>query len=420
MEIKDLYVIFQQHPTVTTDSRNCPAGSIFFALKGASFDGNAYAASALEKGCAYAVIDESQYVVEGDERYILVENVLLTLQLLAQYHRRQLALPIVGITGTNGKTTTKELTAAVLSKKYNLLYTQGNLNNQIGVPLTLLRLNKDHELAVIEMGASHPGDIKELVEIVEPNYGLITNVGKAHLLGFGSFEGVIRTKGELYDFLREHQGRVFINTQNPYLMGISQGLDTIPYISGELIDCNPFLRFSLQGKEVQTHLIGAYNIDNALAAATVGVQFGVPMEDICAALSDYVPSNNRSQFMKTASNELIVDAYNANPTSMSLALMNFSKMKASQKMCIIGDMGELGDASEQEHQRIVDLLQELGFKDVWLVGENFAQAQCPDSFRHFHDVEAVKAELAVEKPHGKTILVKGSNSTKLFQLPELL
>ncbi len=419
MEIQELYDIFQQHPVVTTDSRNCPANSIFFALKGASFNGNAFASAALEKGCAYAVVDEAEYAT-GDKRLILVNNVLETLQQLARHHRRQLGLPIVGITGTNGKTTTKELTAAVLSKKYNLLYTQGNLNNQIGVPLTLLRLTREHEMAVVEMGASHPGDIKELVEIVEPNYGLITNVGKAHLLGFGSFEGVIHTKGELYDFLREHHGRVFINPQNPHLMGISKGLDTIPYVKGELTDCNPFLRFSLLGHEVQTHLIGAYNIDNALAAATVGMQFGVPAEDICAALADYVPSNNRSQFMQTADNALIVDAYNANPTSMSLALQNFQQLQAAHKMCIIGDMGELGEASAQEHQRIVDLLQTMDLEEVWLVGDNFAHTECPASFRHFHDVEAVKAELSTSRPQGKTILVKGSNSTKLFQLPELL
>ena len=420
MEIQELYGIFQQHPVVTTDSRNCHAGPLFFALKGASFDGNAYAAAALEKGCAYAVVDEAEYVVEGDSRYLLVDDVLKTLQQLARHHRRTIGTTIVGITGTNGKTTTKELTAAVLQKKFNILYTQGNFNNQIGVPKTLLQLRPEHELAVLEMGANHPGDIKELVDIVEPNYGLITNVGKAHLLGFGSFEGVIRTKGELYDFLREHGGRAFINPNNPHLIGIAQGLDTIPYVEGSLIDAAPFLHFSVLGQEVRTHLIGAYNIDNAVAAATVGTHFGVPAADICKALTDYVPSNNRSQFVQTADNQLVVDAYNANPTSMTLAVQNFQQMAATHKMCIIGDMGELGEASAEEHQHIVDLLAAGGYEHVWLVGQNFAQANCPSTFHHFANVEEVKALLEQEKPHGMTILIKGSNSTKLFQLPELL
>ena len=298
MNIETLYQIFQSHPVITTDSRDCPKDSIFFALKGEAFDGNAYAEKALESGCSYAVIDEQEYA--KDNRFILVDDVLTTLQQLANHHRKVLGTPIIGVTGTNGKTTTKELISAVLSKKYNVLYTQGNFNNHIGVPKTLLRLTKEHDIAVVEMGANHPGEIKTLVNIVEPDYGIITNVGKAHLEGFGSFEGVIRTKGELYDFLREKSAlisddkkkpKVFIHGDNKYLMDISHDLHLIIYgtekspeyaVVGEVNECNPFLNFSWRNQNgdnavhsVSTHLIGSYNIYNMLAAATIGLYFGV-------------------------------------------------------------------------------------------------------------------------------------------------
>ena len=302
MEISELYEIFKQHPVVTTDSRDCPVGSLFFALKGASFNGNKFAAAALEKGCAYAVVDEAEYVVEGDARFILVDNCLHTLQQLARYHRRALGTPIIGITGTNGKTTTKELTAAVLLQKYNVLYTEGNFNNDIGVPKTLLRLNSTHDIAVVEMGASHPGDIKTLVEIVEPDYALITNVGRAHLQGFGSFEGVIKTKGELYDFVRAAANGendayairevkrplcVFIDNDNQYLNGIADGLNLVRYglnvadkklyVAASDVKSEPMLSFSwaAEGKaqhHVDSHLIGAYNITNMLAAIAAGIK----------------------------------------------------------------------------------------------------------------------------------------------------
>lgn len=431
MEIRDLYNIFVEHPSVTTDSRDCTPNSIFFALKGANFNGNAYAAAALQEGCAYAVVDEPQFAPADDPRFILVDDTLRTFQQLARYHRHQLGTTIVGITGTNGKTTTKELTAAVLRKKYNVLFTEGNYNNSIGVPKTLLRLTAQHEVAVVEMGASHPGDIKELVEIARPDYGLITNVGKAHLEGFGSFEGVIRTKGELYDFLRQNDRKAFINNDNPYLLGIAHGLSLIRYgqhkameplfAEGHMLECNPFLTVEWQGQTVRTHLIGAYNIDNVLAAATIGKYFSVSDSDICAALEEYKPSNNRSQFMQTAHNQLIVDAYNANPTSMRLAIENFQQMNASSKMVILGDMGELGEASQQEHESIVRLLAEAQFDVVWLVGRNFQNVRpCPETFRHFDDVEQVKTAIAAEQPQDCTILIKGSNATKLFQLPTLL
>ena len=442
MEMKDLYELFLQHPTITTDSRDVPEGSIFFALKGETFNGNAYAKAALEQGAAYAVIDEKEYAEEGDKRFILVGDVLTTLQQLAKYHRVHLGTPIIGITGTNGKTTTKELIATVLKKKYNVLYTQGNFNNDIGVPKTLLQLTKEHNIAVIEMGASHPGDIKTLVEIVLPDFGIITNVGRAHLLGFGSFEGVIRTKGELYDFIREVQGTVFINNDNPHLKGISEGLKLVKYgqqeaddllVKGKFIECNPFLKFEWQStvncqlstvncqlSTVQTHLIGSYNLDNALAAACIGTYFEVPANDISAALEEYIPSNNRSQLTITKENRLVVDAYNANPTSMKAALDNFRLINAEHKMCILGQMGELGDVSAEEHQKIVDLLGECGFEVIWLVGEEFAKTSHPADYRLFANVEEVKAAIVAEKPKGYLILIKGSNSNKLVQTVELL
>lgn len=438
MDIETLYSCFLQHPIITTDSRDVPADSMFFALKGDSFDGNQYAQAALEKGAAYAVVDDPS--VQG-EHIILVSDVLKTLQQLAHYHRCQLGTTIVGITGTNGKTTTKELIATVLQKKYNVLYTQGNFNNHIGVPKTLLQLTKEHDIAVVEMGANHPGEIKTLVEIVCPDYGLITNVGRAHLEGFGSFEGVIRTKGELYDFLRADAGTAFINNDNEYLKGISHDLRLVKYgqmpaddllVQGEFIDCNPTLHFrwKQQGSpfspmEVQTHLIGSYNLDNALAAACVGTIFAVPAEDISAALSEYTPSNNRSQLTKTADNQLIVDAYNANPTSMAAALDSFAHVKAEKKMVILGDMKELGEVSQVEHKSILNRLAELQLQQIWLVGSEFKKALQSNPVvdaRIFADVDEVKALLATPdgKPRDYTILVKGSNSTKLIQLLDLL
>ena len=429
MEMKDLYELFLQHPTITTDSRDVPEGSMFFALKGETFDGNAYAKAALEQGAAYAVIDEKEYAEEDNEHLLLVEDVLTTLQQLAKYHRVHLGTPIIGITGTNGKTTTKELIATVLKKKYNVLYTQGNFNNHIGVPKTLLQLTREHDIAVIEMGANHPGEIKTLVEIVLPDFGIITNVGKAHLLGFGSFEGVIRTKGELYDFLRAIEGTVFINNENPHLLGISKGLKLVKYgqtetdgllVKGQLVECNPFLKFEWNGGVVQTRLIGSYNLDNALAAACIGTYFEVPSNDICDALAEYTPSNNRSQLTITKDNKLVVDAYNANPTSMKAALDNFRLIQADHKMCILGQMGELGDVSEEEHQKVIDLIGEGDFEQVWLVGDNFAKTRHPANYRLFANVEEVKTAISTQKPRGFLILIKGSNSNKLVQTVELL
>lgn len=430
MEVKDLYQIFLNHQEVTTDSRDCPEGSIFFALKGESFNGNQFAMKALESGCAYAVIDEADYLVEGDDRLILVEDCLKTLQLLANYHRRRLGTPIIGVTGTNGKTTTKELIATVLKKKYNVLYTQGNFNNHIGVPKTLLKLRPEHEMAVVEMGANHPGEIDTLVHIAEPDYGIITNVGKAHLEGFGSFEGVIRTKGELYAFLRNRlNSKVFLHGDNSNLSKIVGEIPVVKYgsdnvnfdyfVQGEVVECAPYLTFQWKQSDsawhrVETHLIGSYNIDNMLAAATIGLYFGVTLEEVNDALASYIPQNNRSQLDVTAHNHLIVDAYNANPTSMMAALKNFREMKVEHKFALLGDMRELGPGSVEEHQKIVNYLKESDFEQVWLVGVEFGKTS--HGYRVFPQVEDVIKALDEEKPENYFVLVKGSNGIHLSKV----
>ena len=362
---------------VTTDSRKVTSGSIFVALKGEHFDGNDFVQQAKAQG--------AEYIISG-------ENALADLQDLARAWRRELGLPILGITGTNGKTTTKELCAAVLSTKFNLYYTQGNLNNQLGVPLTLLNITRAHEMAIVEMGASHPGDIKELVEIAEPNYGLITNVGKAHLQGFGSFEGVQRTKAELYDFLRAHGGFCFRNTDNPYLAQMAGDLKTVPYTTGVMPE--------------GTHLVGAYNAENVSAAICVGEYFGVSHEEALAAIRAYIPSNNRSQFMKTANNEVVVDAYNANPTSMTAAINAFKG-----NCYILGAMRELGDYSHLEHQNIVNMLLERKADKVLLVGPEYKETTAP--YLIFDDVDALCDFLQKEPLKGYTILLKGSRSNQL-------
>ena len=427
MSIIDLYDLFIHNPQITTDSRNCPKGSIFFALKGDKFDGNQYAGKALASGCVYAVIDNPDYYI--GERTILVDNVLKTLQQLAHHHRKVLGLPIIGITGTNGKTTTKELLAAVLSTKFNLLYTEGNFNNHIGVPLTLLRLTHDHEMAVIEMGASHPGDIKELVDIVHPNYGIITNVGRAHLEGFGSFEGVIRTKGELYDYIRRSKGKIFIKKENEYLQSIAKGIEQITYgngddafASGQVVSCDPFLVFNWkqQGKlhTVETHMIGSYNLDNVLAAVAVGRFFKIPAERISRAIAAYEPTNNRSQFKKTDNNELIIDAYNATPSSMKVALDNFITMPVQPKAIILGDMRELGPTSDELHAEVVEQIKKGQFDKVFLCGEHFSKVG--KEFSPFATTEAMVEELRKQPLKGYHILIKGSHSMGLEKLADIL
>ena len=445
MELQELYEIFKRHAVVTTDTRHCPEGSIFFALKGATFDGNQFAAQALAAGCAYAVVDDAE-VAAADTRCLWVEDVLTTLQQLAHHHRRQLGTPIVQITGTNGKTTTKELAAAVLAEKYNVLYTQGNLNNHIGVPLTLLRLTAAHDIAVVETGANHPGEIAMLSDIVYPDCGLITNVGKAHLEGFGSFEGVVRTKTELYAHIRRRreaagaeQPFVLLDLDNPYLAPLGRDLAGCTYsemtgegdVRGEVVDCAPFLTLRWQQAtgalhEVETQLIGAYNLKNALAAIAIGLRFDVPAELIDHALRHYRPTNSRSEFRKTACNRLVVDAYNANLSSMHAAIENFRHISDPHKVMILGDMRELGTASEAAHEEVAQLAATAGCERVWLVGQLFAThpkafpQACTTRFVHFDNVEAVEAELQAHPLTDCLILIKGSNGTRLFQLPDKL
>ena len=429
--LEELYSLFQAHSVITTDTRHCPEGSLFFALRGERFDGNAFAQQALQAGCAFAVVDDP--AVGGDERLLHVPDVLTTLQQLAALHRRTLGTPIVQITGTNGKTTTKELTAAVLARKFDLLCTQGNFNNHIGVPKTLLQLRPHHQMAVIETGANHPGEIALLTDLVQPECGLITNVGMAHLEGFGSFEGVMRTKGELYDYLRHKPGGfIFLHADNEHLCRMAGSLPAVRYglpghdyyTEGEVLDCTPFLRlrFRTQGgawHEAQTHLIGAYNVANVLAAAAVGAHFGVPDVDIAEALAAYEPTNNRSEWMRTQRNELIVDAYNANPTSMKAALDNFALIAHDHKMAILGEMRELGTASDEAHRAVAAQAASLHCEEVWLVGEAF-RAHAAGA-RWFPSVAEVKAALEAEgAPTGRLILVKGSNGTRLFELPGVL
>ena len=428
----NLYSLFQKHPLICTDSRNCPVGSIFFALKGDNFNANAFALSALEKGCALAVVDEVEYAI--DERFILVENVLKSLQQLATYHRRQLGTTIIGITGTNGKTTTKELIASVLTEKFNILYTQGNLNNHIGVPLTLLKIKPEHELAVVEMGANHPGDIKELAEIAQPDYGIITNVGKAHLEGFGSFEGVMKTKAELYDYIQLSGKNIFLNADNQYLQKMAQNslvfkkMNPVKYsleadledvsVRGKITDCSPFLEMECKTNadtfRIKTKLIGSYNAENVLAAVTIGHFFGMSDEQIQIGLEKYTPNNNRSQLTVTERNKLVVDAYNANPTSMKAAILNFAQMNVQAKTLILGDMLELGEYSENEHQNVVDLLQQNGFSSVLLVGKDFLKTK--NSYHCFEKVEDLSEWLDSHPIDNQIVLVKGSRGIKLERI----
>ncbi len=434
MDFKEIYNIYKEHPIVTTDSRNCPNNSIFIALKGANFNGNKFAKTALENGCSYAIVDDKDYYDSNSPQLILVEDSLITYKKIAQKHREEFHIPIIGITGTNGKTTSKELISTVLTKKFNVLHTEGNFNNDIGVPKTLLRINHTHNIAVIEMGASHQGDIKKLVEYVEPTCGLITNVGYAHLEGFGSFEGVKKTKGELYDYLKTNNCLLFLNNSNKNLVKMAEdrhisnlttyGQNSSAHIQGEFINCNPFLNFKWKSAnndtwhEVKTHLIGSYNIDNLLAAIAIGVHFNISDEDICHALENYIPNNNRSQLIKTKKNNLIVDAYNANPSSMKAAIDNFKIMDVKNKMLILGDMNELGESSAIEHQKIIELINNCGLSNVWLVGDKFKQTN--STFKKFKDITEVKEYIKTNCPVNQYILIKGSNTIRLFELSNLL
>ena len=456
--MENIYEKFLQCSAVSIDTRNCPKDAMFIGIKGANFDGNTFVEKALEQGCKYAITDNPEIGV-GNPNIIHVQDSLKTLQDLAHYHRMMFDIPVIGITGTNGKTTSKELISTVLSKEYNVLYTQGNLNNHIGVPLTLLRLNRSHNIAVVEMGANHPKEIEFLCKIARPNYGIITNVGKAHLEGFGSFEGVKNTKGELYDFIKSVDGKIFLHADNPHLCEmvnsdaepvevsmtagnnvteLANGLEIIKYgeseenfVSGSILSCTPYINVSLRlngnasgektSYKIETNLIGDYNLSNILSAACIGRYFGVMDEEIVSALQEYTPTNNRSQCTRTEKNTLIVDAYNANPTSMEAALKNFSKIETtSDKVLILGDMKELGEDSEAEHQKVLTLIQSLGFTKCYFVGSEFAKVAGSEFSKCFENVESLAEYLTANPISDSTILIKGSNSTRLTKIVDSL
>ncbi len=418
MDIPQLYKIYKTHYSVSTDTRAIPQNCLFFALKGDNFNGNAFASKALDLGARFSIIDEIAF--QTDERMILVDNALQTLQELANYHRKQLQLPIIGLTGSNGKTTSKELIHAVMQQKFKTVATKGNLNNHIGVPLTLLSMTPETEIGIVEMGANHQQEIAFLSSICEPDFGYITNFGKAHLEGFGGVEGVIKGKSELYDFLRAHHKIAFVNSSDALQMEKTATISRVLFDTEKIqyLEVNPFIKLSLGGNVIQTQLIGNYNFSNIAAAITMGLHFGVPTTSIVQAIEGYVPQNNRSQILKTTHNTLFLDAYNANPSSMKVALENFEVLSASHKMVILGDMFELGDESAHEHQAIADLASSLVFETVLLVGKNFHTVTT--NLKTFEDFESLKTYLSEQTLQQKKILIKGSRGMKLERLAELL
>jgi len=428
VNIKQLYHIFKSCKGVSTDSRRIPEGCLFVALKGERFDGNKYALNALEKGAAYALVSDKQ--LSQNDQLIQVEDTLDTLQKLARHHRRQFDIPFVAITGSNGKTTTKELVSVVLSARYKTHFTKGNFNNHIGVPLTLLALPSDTEIAIIEMGANHIGEIDFLCQIAEPTHGLITNVGKAHLEGFGSFEGVKQTKSELYRYLSKTWGKIFINRDEAHLQDLlPREVEVVPYQKGnngqfeiDMVSADPFVKITLKNGEshtISTHLIGAYNFNNILTAITVGHYFDVVHEAMKTAIEAYTPTNNRSQFLEKNTNKYILDAYNANPTSMHIAVDNFSKLQTDlDKIVVLGDMLELGEDSEAEHQKIVATLETSQLKYALLVGQEFGKVNLPDNGIHFKDVQTLKDWFDEQKITKIYFLIKGSRGIRLEKLLE--
>ncbi len=424
--IEELYSIYSRYPSVVTDTRKLNQGDLYFALKGPNFNGNLFAIAALEAGASYAIVDE--LIANSDsyqDRIILVQDVLTTLQQLAKYHRQQFNIPFIAITGSNGKTTTKELVYAVLASHFKTYTTQGNLNNHIGVPLTLLSIHKDAEMAVIEMGANHQKEIASYCTYTLPTHGMITNCGKAHLEGFGSEEGVKKGKGELFDYLRDNNGAAFMMSDYDYLQTMSQGINhTIGYgqqsgqIQGEAIDANGMLTVKINKgidiNSVQTHLVGNYNLPNVLAAITIGQYFKVPNEKIKAAIENYIPTNSRSQLVKWQNNEVILDAYNANPSSMKLAVENFAKLNKANKVVCIGGMRELGADTSLEHQMLIDQLKENNWSEVVLVGAEFKY--CNHSYHYFDTVQKAKAWFDSKQFSGYSILIKGSRGIQMEQL----
>jgi UDP-N-acetylmuramoyl-tripeptide--D-alanyl-D-alanine ligase len=428
MDISKLYRIYQQTPKVTTDTRKSVADSIFFCLKGPNFDANTFAKKALEGGAVHVVADDPS--LSGVHGISVVDDVLTTLQKLARYHRDQFQFPVIGLTGSNGKTTNKELISTVLSKKYKTYFTQGNLNNHIGVPLTILDIPLDAEIAVIEMGANAQGEIRDLSNISDPDYGMITNIGKAHLEGFGGIEGVKKGKSELYKHIKAKGAKLFVNGDDEVLMELSEGMertlygaDDTFYCSGSITERKPFIAIEFQhagqkSGEVRSHLVGAYNFSNLMAAACIGCYFEVPIPDIADALRSYEPNNNRSELVETGRNKLILDAYNANPSSMQVAISNFAEMDHEPKLALIGHMLELGEDSTQEHQQLINLLKELNLPAV-LVGENFAECK-KEGFQYFETPEKFLEWLKSQSIENHLIIAKGSRMVAMERVKDLL
>ena len=424
--IESIYQHYTKRHLISTDSRSIEKDCVFVAIKGERFDGNDFAYKVASDGIAACVIADRNDLPHH-ERLFIVDDSISTLQQLAKLHRERINIPVIGITGTNGKTTTKELTAAVLSKRYNIIYTQGNYNNHIGVPLTLLQMRPDTEMAVVEMGANHINEVAQLCSIAQPDFGLITNIGKAHIEGFGSFEGVVKTKNELYEHLRNNGGKIFVNNDNTLLRELSKDLTCFSYgkdnnadIKAEVVSFNPYLTIRWNDNEIKTNLIGEYNFENVLAAISIGTYFNVDKTQIIKAIEDYYPTNNRSQYIKTDKNEIVMDAYNANPVSMSNAIRNFRRISSNNALLILGDMKELGKDSENEHSIIISLVKELGFNKVFLVGEELLKADIDKSFSHFSDVDELISYINTHEVKNHKILVKGSNSIHLEKLKNIL
>ncbi len=436
MDIESIYEIYKKHPVICTDSRKITEGCVYLALKGDSFDGNKFALESLSKGAAYAIIDDAEIV--GDDRLILVESGLKTLQDLSSYHRHQFQLPVIGITGSNGKTTTKELMYSVLSQKFNVLATSGNFNNHIGVPLTLFRLSLDHEIAIIEMGASKQGDIKELCDIADPNYALITNIGKAHLETMGGLEGVLKTKTELFDHIRKFGGHLLVHSCDKFLAENTRSDAAFHYgalptddVQGRVVRDGNYVAVQWKRKSnehrswdefptVKTNLTGAYNLPNIMAAVATGIVFGLSDEEIAVGISSYEPTNNRSEVRSKGSNTFILDAYNANPSSMEVAINNLVGSDKDHRSVILGEMLELGSTSEEEHRIVCDRLQALNLRTVCLVGKEFLQFKDMYPFQFFEDVNSLNEWLKNHTFENETILIKGSRGNKLEKAAELL
>lgn len=432
--IEQIYQHYIKSHTISTDSRNITEGCVFVALKGERFDGNDFAYQVASENVASCVIADRKDL-PSHERIFIVDDSLAALQELARLHREKCNIPVIGITGTNGKTTTKELVAAVLSEKKRIIYTQGNFNNHLGVPLTLLRIKPETEMAVVEMGANHPGEIAQLCNIAKPDYGIVTNIGRAHIEGFGSYEGIIKTKNELYEYIKENgtiqKSKAFVNSNNELLVKLTKEMDCVYY--GSTDDCNtheniavgskaasssPYLVVNWDGIEIKTNLVGDYNLENVMAAIAVGSYFNIEKELIVKALENYLPSNNRSQYIKSSKNEIVMDAYNANPTSMAASIRNFRNISNGNSLLILGDMKELGNESEKEHRIIIDIINELKFEDVILVGDEFKKVNT--KFQSFSNIDDLIKHIDMNSISGKNILVKGSHSIHLERLINIL